>query len=71
MKKYVLKTDEHMPGKNNFWGIEAANSPEEARDLFRKRIETAYSSSEQRFLRSREGDRERRLREDDFDVELL
>lgn len=70
-KKYVLKTDERMPSKNNLWGIEAASSPEEARSLFRKRVEGWHSSSKFQHLRSMEEDRKRRLREDDFDVELL
>jgi hypothetical protein len=71
MKKYVLTTDERMPSKNNFWGIEAANSPEEAKTNFRKRVEGWHSSSSFHHLRSMEEDRARRLQEDDFDVELL
>jgi hypothetical protein len=71
MNKYVLKTDERMPSKNNFWAIEAATSPEEARRQFRRRIETSYCASENHYLQSREEDRKRRLREDDFDIEVL
>lgn len=71
MNKYVLKTDERMPSKNNFWGIEAATSPEGAREQFLRRIESSYCASANYWLQSREEDRKRRLREDDFDVELL
>jgi hypothetical protein len=71
MKKYVLKTDERMPSKSNLWGIEAGSSPEEAKSAFRRKIEGWHSSSKFHHLLSMEEDRKRRLREDDFDVELL
>ena len=72
MNKYVLRTDERMPSKNNFWGIEAASGPEEARSRFRKRIDKIEGSyPRSTYLGRREEDRERRLREDDFEVELL
>jgi len=71
MNKYVLKTDERMPSKNNLWGIMAASSPEEARNLFQKKIRGWYAPSKFRHLHSMEEDRDRRLRENDFDVELL
>jgi hypothetical protein len=60
-----------MPSKNNYWGIEPASSPEAARTIFRKKIEGSYSSTKFLHLQSREEDRKRRLREDDFEVELL
>jgi hypothetical protein len=71
MNKYVLKTDERMPSENNYWGIEPASSAEEARTIFRKKIEGSYSSSKFLHLQAREEDRKRRLREGDFEVELL
>ncbi len=71
VKKYVLKTDERMPSKNNLWGIVAASGPEEARNLYKEKIEMWHSSSSLYHLRSMEEDRNRRLQEDDFDVELL
>lgn len=71
MNKYVLKTDERMPSKNNFWGIEAAVDSEEASKQFRTRIEASYSASTSYYMRSREEDRKRRLQQNDFEVELL
>jgi hypothetical protein len=71
MNKYVLKTDERMPSKRNLWALEAAGTPEEARKRFRRRIESWHCSVEWRHLRAMADDRERRLREDDFEVELL
>jgi hypothetical protein len=71
VNKYVLKTDDRMPSRNNYWGIEVAGSPEEAEDRFRKRIEGSYIPAKNGYLQRREEDRERRLREDDVRVELL
>jgi hypothetical protein len=68
---YVLKTDDRMPSKGNLWGTQAANSPEKAKTLFREKVKGWHSpSSRLGHLQSMEEDRARRLREDDFDVEL-
>ena len=72
MMKYVLKTDERMPSTLNFWGLEAAKSPEEAKEQFRTRVKNWYApSAAMAHLRRMEDDRARRLREDDFEVEEL
>ena len=68
---YVLKTDDRMPSKGNLWGTQAASSPEKATTLFREKLKGWHSpSSRLGHLQSMEEDRARRLREDDFDVEL-
>ena len=71
-KKYVLKSDERMPSKGNFWGIEAAFSAEEAQKNFRDRI-TTFRALKTAFTHEKamEKDRHRRIAEDDFEVELL
>jgi hypothetical protein len=67
---YVLKTDECMPSKTNLWGTQAASSPEKAKILFRAKVKGWYAPSNVSHLRFMEEDRARRLRENDFDVEL-
>jgi hypothetical protein len=68
---YVLKTDERMPSTRNLWGTQAACSPEEAKTLFRQKVTGWYAPPTSLFhLQSMELDRARRLREDDFDIEL-
>lgn len=68
---YVLVTDPRMPSKGNLWGTQAASRPEEARTRFRDRIERWHSPSKTfHHLQHMEEDRARRLRENDFDVEL-
>lgn len=69
-KLYVLVTDPRMPSKDNLWGTQPARSPEDASARFRVRIKNWHSSSKVAHLLRMEKDRERRLREDDFAVEL-
>ena len=68
---YVLVTDQRMPSKGNLWGTQAASGLEEARTRFRDRIERwHFPSKNSPHLHHMEEDRARRLRENDFDVEL-
>jgi hypothetical protein len=69
---YVLASDPRMPSKDNLWGTEPASSPEEARNRFREHIKSWHNSSGSNnwYFRRMEEDRARRLRDDDFDVEL-
>lgn len=67
---YVLVTDPRMPSKDNLWATQPGENPEEASAGFRGRIKNWHSSSKFAHERRMEADRERRLREDDFAVEL-
>jgi hypothetical protein len=71
VNKYVLKTDERMPSRRNLWGIVAATSLEEATGLFQKKIGEWHAPSTLHHPRCMEEDRDRRLGENDFAVELL
>lgn len=67
---YVLTTDARMPSKSNLWGTQAGRSPEDASARFKARIQQWYSPSEMAHLARMKEDRARRLRENDFGVEL-
>lgn len=67
---YVLKTDPRMPSRNNLWGTEAGRSPEDASARFKVRIHNWHSPVKTVHLGRLEEDRARRLRENDFSVEL-
>lgn len=67
---YVLTTDLRMPSKANLWGTQAGRSPEDASARFRAKITRYYSSRDTGHLSRMMDDRDRRLREDDFIVEL-
>ena len=69
-KLYVLVTDPRMPSNDNLWATEPARSPEEASARFRARINNWHSYSKYAHELRMEVDRERRLREEDFAVEL-
>lgn len=73
MEKYVLRTDEPESSPRNLWGLRPAASLEDAKEIFRNHITNWHcsSSSKSIHLRRMQEDRARRLREDDFDVELL
>ncbi len=72
MGRYVLKSDNQELYRRNLWGVETANTSREAENIFRKIVADWYCSSEPGVYLSRTvRDRERRLREDDFAVELL
>ena len=72
MGKYVLKTDDQEHFRRNLWGTETADSAKEAEGIFRKIVTDWYCSSDPGVYLSRMvRDRERRLREDDFEVALL
>jgi hypothetical protein len=59
-----------MPSKGNLWGTQAGRSPEDASARFKARITKYYSSKETGHLGRMMHDRDRRLQEDDFAVEL-
>jgi hypothetical protein len=68
---YILASDPRMPSKDNLWAAEAASSSEEARARFRKRIKGWHVSAHGSYHFHRmEEDRARRVRDNDFDVEL-
>jgi hypothetical protein len=67
---YVLTTDPRMPSKGNLWGTQAGSSLEDATARFKARITGYYSSNDTGHLGRMMHDRDRRLREDDFTVEL-
>jgi len=68
---YVLATDPRMPSKGNLWGTQAGSSPEDASARFKARIQKWYSPIKGgQHLTLMDEDRARRLREDDFRVEL-
>jgi hypothetical protein len=67
---YVLTTDARMPSKSNLWGTQVARSPKDASAQFKEKIQQFHSTDGLAHLRVMEKDRARRLREDDFSVEL-
>jgi len=69
---YVLVTDPRMPSKANLWGTQEAHNSEEAQTLFRNKIERWYHSPDttNHHFQLMDADRERRVRENDFAVEL-
>jgi hypothetical protein len=67
---YVLTTDPRMPSKDNLWGTMVSRSPEDASARFKAKIQDWYAPSEMAHLVRMKEDRARRLRENDFSVEL-
>jgi hypothetical protein len=67
---YVLASDPRMPSKANLWGTQPGRSPEDASARLRAKITRYYSSRDTGHLSRMMDDRGRRLREDDFIVEL-
>jgi hypothetical protein len=68
--KYVLTTDPRMPSKSNLWGTMVGRSHEDASARFKAKIQQFYSPSKMAHFARMKEDRARRLRENDFSVEL-
>ena len=70
-QKYILTGDPRIPDTGNLWGIMTATTEAEAKTKFEIKVKGWYHKSTDFHFRRMEDDRQRRITENDFAVELF